>query len=697
MRRTLMGASLALLLAGAGSSVSAATEKLSIVANGETVGTLTATSMGDKVAVDYQVFDNGRGPKHHEDIVMGKAGVPVSWTIKGSSLMGAPVDERFVWSAGKATWKSQADAGEVQSATAPLYVVNDDSPWAAYVYVRAAMARPGGELAVLPGGKIKVELVRELTVGTGKAAVPVKLYRTTGLNLTPSYILLDRNNRFFAALGGGAVRAGYEGLSSDLVKLREELAAEHARELAARLTHRFVDPVRIRNVRIFDARTGVLTPLSTVLVMRDTITQILPGDGGEPPADQVIVDGEGGTLYPGLHDMHFHTDIESGLFNLAVGVTSVRDMGNLNSFLLDLLPRVDSGEIASPRIVPNGFIEGRSPYSARSGVIPETLQEALKDVHWYADRGYFEIKLYNSINPDWVKPLAAEAHRLGMGVTGHVPAFDSPDRVIEDGYDTIAHINQLMLGWILDPKEDTRTPLRLTAMARAGDLDLNSPRVQKTMGLMKTRGVALDTTSSIVEMLMLSRAGATPPGMDDFLPHMPIGYQRMRKKTIAPVKSAADDAAYNAGFAKTLEVMGMLHNNGIRMLPGTDDGVGFLLLRELELYVRAGMTPAEALRAATLGSEEYLKRTDRLGTIEQGKLADLVLAPGDPTKDISAIRRPRMVMKGGAVYYPAEIYAALGVTPFAPPPPVRLAAPAKSAAGAPGASVFGYEDHLDEF
>ena len=72
----------------------------------------------------------------------------------------------------------------------------------------------------------------------------------------------------------------------------------------------------------------------------------------------------------------------------------------------------------------------------------------MKAVHWYADRGYREIKIYNSFNPDWMKPVAAEAHRLGLGVTGHVPAFSSPDRVIADGYDTIAHINQLMLGWL---------------------------------------------------------------------------------------------------------------------------------------------------------------------------------------------------------------------------------------------------------
>jgi hypothetical protein len=382
---------------------------------------------------------------------------------------------------------------------------------------------------------------------------------------------------------------------------------------------------------------------------------------------------------------------------LAAGVTATRDMGNDNQFMLDLLPRIDAGEVAWPRIVPNGFLEGRSPYSARFGFIPATLDEALRDVHWYADRGYFEIKIYNSMNPDWVKPIAAEAHRLGLKVTGHVPAFDSPDRVIADGYDTIAHINQLMLGWILDPTEDTRTPLRLTAMARAGALDLRSERVQRTVRAMKRKGIALDTTAVILEQLMLSRAGAVPPGQEDFLSHMPIGFQRYRKRSFVALKTPADDEAYRTGFAKVLEVIAMLHRHGIRLLPGTDDATGFSVQREVELYVKAGMTPAEALRAATLGSEEYFGRTDRLGTIARGKLADMVLVAGDPTRDITAIKRPRLVMKGGTIYFPSEIYTALGIAPFTKPPALRAAKPI-AATMTTGSSVgFGYQeiDHDD--
>jgi imidazolonepropionase-like amidohydrolase len=94
---------------------------------------------------------------------------------------------------------------------------------------------------------------------------------------------------------------------------------------------------------------------------------------------------------------------------------------------------------------------------------------------------------------------------------------------------------------------------------------------------------------------------------------------------------------------------------------------GFTLHRELELYVKAGIPPAEALRIATWNGAKYTRTLDRTGSIATGKLADMILIEGDPTKDISAIRNINLVMKDGIIYYPTEIYEAMGIKPFAKP------------------------------
>lgn len=644
----------------------AATDRYVIVANGETIGTIAASTDGNRVSVDYRIDDNGRGAKHREELVLGPGALPVSWSVEGTSLLGGTVDERFDWSANRSRWRSQADHGSRRETAPSLYILNDDSPWAQGVYARAALAAPAHSVVTLPGGRLTVTPVGQRTVGSGALATMVRAYRLDGLQMDPGYVLLDDKGGFFGTLaeGGTTVREGYADAVPTLLDFGNALEMDRVRAITAKVTHRYDSPVRLRNVRVFDPGTGSIGPLSSVVTARGRITAILPGADLPAPADEVVVEGHGGTVYPGLHDMHYHATVSSGLYALAVGVTATRDMGNHNDFLALLMDRIDRNEVASPRIVPNGFIEGRSPFSARLGIVVGTLKEGMEAVHWYADRGYFQIKFYNSMNPDFVKPLAAEAHKLGMGVTGHVPAFMTPDQVIGDGYDTITHLNQLMLGWLLKPGEDTRSALRITAMARATTLDLNDPRVRHTVGLMKQGHIGLDTTATILERLMLSRAGEAADWDRDFLDHLPIGYQRYLKRTYIPIPDPATDVAYRKGFAKLLSVVDLLYREGIQLLPGTDDPYGFMLPREIELYATSGMGAAAALKAATIDTARYLKRDFDWGTIERGKFADLVLVPGDPTRDVTLLRHPTLVMKAGAIYFPSEIYAALSIRPF---------------------------------
>ena len=665
------------------------TERFSVVANGETVGHLVSVQNGRSIDVDYAVSDNGRGPKHKEHLLLDAAGIPVEWSIEGTSLMGGAVSEHVSWKDGVESWVSQADKGEVRSPSPRLYVGNDASPWALGLYAHVLLRAPGGALDVLPAGRLRLEKLRSVQVGEGSRSVQLESYLLSGVDLTPEILLVDRQGRLFAHLSDSIlVREGYEKQFETLKVLGESLTLERLQAMQKRVAHTYESPVRIRNVHLFDPRTEKVGTAVSLVVFRGRITTVEPEPGAAAHPDEVTIDGGGGTVIAGLHDMHSHNSLWSGPFYLAAGVTTTRDMGNVNFMLLDLMKRLDAGELPGPHIIPSGFIEGRSPYSARVGFIPGTLEEGLRDVHWYADRGYLQIKLYNSMNPDWVKPLAAEAHELGLRTVGHVPAFTTPDRMIEDGYDEVTHINQLMLGWLLSPGEDTRTPLRLTAMARAADLDLADPKVRHTIDLMKAHHTGLDTTAVIVERLMLSRAGQVAEGDAPYLDHTPIGYQRYRKRSFVNFKDEAEKARYDKAFTRVMDTLALLHREGIRLWPGTDDATGFTVHRELELYGKIGMTPGEVLRVATFDCDQYLSRDQQYGSLQRGKRADFFLVPGDPSKDISAVRQIELVMKDGVIYYPKEIYEALGIKPFGLPPALSPATEAPPSARAAATSAF---------
>jgi hypothetical protein len=256
-----------------------------------------------------------------------------------------------------------------------------------------------------------------------------------------------------------------------------------------------------------------------------------------------------------------------------------------------------------------------------------------------------------------------------MGLTGHVPAFATPDQMIDAGYDELTHSNQLLLGWLIRPGEDSRTQLRQTAIERAADLDLSSPSVLATIDHMHRKDIPL--TMTIREQLMMSRAGEPPPSFAAVIDHLPVMMRRRFIQTWMPMSSPEEDTRWRKAFAKLLDVVHLLHANGIRLLPGTDDGEGFALDRELELYEQIGMTPSEVLRNATLGMARYLGRSLDHGTIDVTKSADMFLIPGDPTQDIAAVRHPSIVFKRKYYYLPDEIYAAINIKPFVARPRIE--------------------------
>jgi len=650
-----------------------AQERFNIYFNDEQVGYVHAQREPGKVGLDFRIDDNGRGPATHETIELGADGAPRTWRIDGHSELGARVEETFELRTGRAHWKTRNDEGSAVDAAPHLYLANDASPYALFVYFQALQAAPNLALPAWPSGAVRAERVRDLQLDLPGGAQSVRVWALRGLDFAPNFVLTDASNQVRALLDTYVLTVWepWSSAASKLKALAQEMNRDALHEISSKVLHTWDAPVLIRNVRVFDPVTGGLSPIVTVSTYRGAITGV--GSEIPVPKDAIVFDGEGGTVLPGLFDVHAHLGPWDGPLDLAAGVTTVRDMGNDNALLDVLVSNFDSGTIAGPHVLRSGFLEGRSPYSARVGIVADTLEEALAAVRWYAVRGYWQLKIYNSAHPDWVPALAREAHRLGMRVAGHVPAFSSSERAVREGYDEVTHINQLLLGFLIDTdKEDTRTPFRFTALGeRAGRLDLHGADFTRMIHLMQEHGTAHDPTLGIFYGMLLARPGELAPTVVPWADHMPSRVLRGLKATQLDV-APEQEAAYRASAQRLLDAVKLLHDSGIRIFPGTDDIAGIALHTELETWQRAGIAPAEILRIATLGCAQYFHLDQQRGTIERGKSAELLLVPGDPTKDVGLLRQARLVMKGGAVVFPEEVHSALQIRPFSTRPPVTM-------------------------
>lgn len=646
-------------------------QRFNVLLNGNVVGHLYATQQGNDISIDFDFKSNGRGPAYKEQISLNDQGIPQSWQISGNTTFGNPVEEQMQISAGQATWRDATGPGEARVENRALYVPQNSSPYQAYIMTRALMNTEGKSMAALPAGTMRLTALETLTLDNDKGPVTLNTFALSGAQLDPDYLILDDKKQFFAYITPRliVIREGYEADEAKLRQLSAKYSTERFEAIQSEFAHQYQGAVRIRNVRIFEPQRLSLSAPVSVLVEGEKIAAIEPL-AVATQAGETEIDGAGGTLVAGLYEMHSHTGDDDALMNVLAGVTTVRDMGNALEVLDELKGKIDSGVLAGPRITRYGMIEGKSPSNNNNGILVASQEQAIEAVHTYAKHGFAGVKLYNSMKGEWAPAIAEEAKRLNMRVTGHVPAFSNANAMIRAGFDEMTHINQVMLGWVLKPDEDTRTLLRLTALDRLPALDLTSPAVQETLDLMVEHNVTIDPTLAIHEYLLLSRNGETRAGVRDYIEHMPPGVQRSAKVSLAKIASPEQDQAYRGAYEQILTVLKMMKERGIKLLPGTDLGGAFNLHRELELYEQLGFSPAELLKLGSYDMANYLGHSDR-GSIEPGKLADFFLVPGNPTENINAIKTISLVSRDGVFYYPSEVYPSFGIKPFTDTPKVQ--------------------------
>ncbi|HVE81710.1 MAG TPA: amidohydrolase family protein [Myxococcales bacterium] len=657
---------LAALAVGAGSTVTARhTVITSIVTRS---GFQTTEVSPGQLSIHYEYNDRGRGPKVDEKVAVGPDGVSTKIDVTGVDYMKDKVEEHFERAGGVARWKNRAEQGEAKNPPAnAFYLSINGAPEEARLLALSLKAAPGHTLPLLPAGEAKGEAVKtvQFTPAGGKPRA-FALWAVSGLSFSPFTLWLSEDGALFAQAStwSSVMPEGFEGAVPAMVKEQEEWEVARAATLAKTLAHKPAGGVlAVVHANLFDAERAQMVPGQTVVVRGHTIEAV--GKDGEVkvPKEAEVIDAAGKAVLPGLWDMHVHMGATDGLLHLESGVTSVRDLANDADELARTRQRFDSGAQIGPRVMAAGFIDGRGPYQGPTKVFADTEAEAKAAVEDYARRGgYAQIKVYSSLKPELVPVIARAAHDHGMRLSGHVPNGMKAEQFVRAGADEIQHMNMVFLNF-LDVK-DTRTPQRFTEVAaHAAEIDPASPKVKDFIKLLLERHTTVDPTLVAFEGMFNDRPGQVSGSYAAVADRFPAQVRRgLSYGGLAP--PAGMDQRYHDSFRQMQLMTRALYDAGVPIVAGTDALPGFSLHRELELYAGAGIPAPRVLQIATLGAARVMKKDKELGSIAPGKLADLILVDGDPSKNVSDIRKVRTVIKDGTRFVVSELDQALGVRPL---------------------------------
>lgn len=389
--------------------------------------------------------------------------------------------------------------------------------------------------------------------------------------------------------------------------------------------------IAIVGATLIDGRGGPVVPDSVVIVRGDRITSIGKRTLVTIPQDAEVIDAKGLTVLPGLIDSHFHIDGDDPLpaLYLSHGVTSLRDPGQW-------IEAYDAARKASapvPRLFLCGpHLDSPPPAYPTDSYIVRDADETRLAVNRFVDDGASAIKVYFRLPLALMKVAIDTAHSRGVPVMGHLEIVDARD-AINAGIDGIEHATSF--GTALLPLRDAEK-YRQAVLAdnnarREGrynvwnSIDLTTPQANALFKLIVDRGVVVSPTLAVFER---------QPGDKD------------------------TSAVHLHAFKQMEAFVGMAKKSGAKLVVGSHSDVphakrGWAYQRELELLVESGLTPMEAIVGGTMENARYFRIDDRLGSVEVGKIADLILVEGDPLKEISNMRRIKRVMLNG-VWQKAE-------------------------------------------
>src|ERR1043166_585912 len=591
------------------------------------VESYTVTRDGDSLVVrsNFEFTDRGTRVPLAATLRARQDLTPESFEIKGSVSRFSKIDTSVEVKGASAAVRQGRETRQAE-VPARFFTVSGYAPVAMQMMLVRYMLshRVAGALPVLPGGEVTLERRGRDEITVGGRPVALERYSLGGLIWGRESLWFDAEQNLVAAVTVDAEFDHFEALRPDyesaLPAFVSRAAADGMAALAqtaSRLSPARKGALAITNATLIDGTGRAPVADAVVVVEGERITAAGPRAQVRVPKGAQVLDAGGRYLMPGLWDMHAHFEqVEWGPVYLAAGVTTVRDVGNEFEFITSVRDAVKSGRGLGPRMLLAGVGDRHSP-AALGVTLPDTPEEARAVVRRYHDAGLQQMKIYSSLKPDIVRAVAAEAHALGMTVTGHVPEGMTAFEGVEAGMDQINHVQYLppvMLPKGYKPQPNGAPP----------PVDLSSPEARAAIEFFKSHGTVFDPTLSIFEWI-LHPADVPFAQIEPGAAKLPPELTEAINNTGVPPQGAARARAIMEEY---IAIVGALHRAGIPVVASTDQVVpGHSLHREIELYVKAGFTPMEAIQAATLVPARVMKLDKEVGTIEPGKLADMIIVP----------------------------------------------------------------------
>ena len=586
-----------------------------------------------------------------EQVTLSPDGLPQVIEVRGITPSGDAA-ETFASTGGKAVWKSTSDSGSSDARAAYYLTAGGISLANDTLIDKLAKAGTAG-VDLLPTGHATLSSGPSLTITGPKGPKLVKLAFVRGVLPAPVPVWLDENNHYFADVSGmSTMPAGYEANAKAMRDVQEAATAAEVKDIAHRfLTPAARAPVLFDHVRLFDADKGVFLDNRAVLARDGKIAAIGAAGSLAAPAGAQVIDGRGKTLVPGIWDSHMHIGDDWGvLANMANGMTSFRSPGTSIDRAQSVVRRRASGDLLVGEPFISDIVDRKHPLAAQEAQTVSSEAEAIAAVRKVKAAGLWGVKFYTSMDPAWIKPAAAEAHRLGLHVHGHIPAGMRPLEAVRAGYDEITHLNFVMMQAMPQAVVDkANTAARFEGPAKyAKDVDLKAAPMRSFIAELKRRGTVVDPTLMIFEQSFTMDGGVPAAAYAPYMGIISPVLDRVFKQGGYPLVEGYTRDDYRKSYAKMVDLVRALHDAGVTIVAGTD-GFGIELVREIELYRDAGFTPAEALQSATIVPARVVGVDKRTGSIAVGKEADMVLVDGDVSTDLGALRRVVTVVSDGYV------------------------------------------------